>query len=110
MLKLPFVSFVKRINHISFQNVLFLFSLTRAVKFPIALCQIIMGYILIILSTLCSRLVAEELAKFHEASRGKELYVDKSCGPGDLNWGNPMTRKCIQNLKEFVAKGEHSDV
>ena len=55
-------------------------------------------------------LMAEELAKFHEASRGSELYVDKSCGPGDLNWMDPITRNTISSLKELEAKGEDSDM
>ena len=56
------------------------------------------------------RLVAEELAKFHEASRGSELYVDKSCRAGDMNWMDPFSRNVINNLKEVEARGEHSNV
>ena len=56
------------------------------------------------------RLVAEELAKFHEAARGSDLYVDKSCGPGDVGWMDPINRNTMSSLKELEAKGEHSDV
>ena len=56
------------------------------------------------------RLVAEELAKFHEAARGSDLYVDKSCRPGDMGWMDPINRSTMSNLKELEAKGEHSDV
>ena len=57
-----------------------------------------------------SRLVAEELAKFHEASIQGEVYTDRSGDADDFNWYEAMNRKSLQGLKEYAAKGEHSDM